>query len=177
MGRQEPFTGAALSKELVLHNLFTNTLIYVEELEVASLSSRNSAVFKGQGWSRLSRLWVGWVFNDLKINHLCLVKKRPLSWGICSPKALKLNSQVMAWGCSFQAWEPVVLACLLGVFLPPEGTQTSCSKSYCDGFALVVKWGGKTGLEISRRVRPAHGDREGRAVAMGLWKDILKITL
>ena len=48
MERQEPFTGAALSQGLDLHNLFTNTLIYVEESEVASLSSRNNAVFKGK---------------------------------------------------------------------------------------------------------------------------------
>lgn len=48
MGQQEPFTGAAPSKGLVLHNLLTNTLIYVEESEVASLSSRNSAGFKGK---------------------------------------------------------------------------------------------------------------------------------
>lgn len=45
---QEPFPVAPLSKGLVLHNLFANTLIYVQKSEVASLSSQNSAGFKGK---------------------------------------------------------------------------------------------------------------------------------
>lgn len=30
---------------------------------------------------------------------------------------------------------------------------------------------------MGRKVRPAHGDKEEKAVAVGLWKDIEKVTL
>lgn len=48
MGWQEPSPGAAPSKGLTFHNLFTNALTCVEELEVASLSSINSVGFDGK---------------------------------------------------------------------------------------------------------------------------------
>lgn len=48
MGWQEPSTGAAPSKGLTFHNLFTNALTCVEELEGASLSSSNSVGSDGK---------------------------------------------------------------------------------------------------------------------------------
>lgn len=48
MGWQEPSTGAAPSKGLTFHNLFTNALTCAEESEVDFLSSSNSAGFKGK---------------------------------------------------------------------------------------------------------------------------------
>lgn len=48
MAWQEPSTGAAPSEGLTLHNLFTNALNCVGELEVASLTSSNSVGFNGK---------------------------------------------------------------------------------------------------------------------------------
>lgn len=96
MGWQEPFTLDALSQGLVLQSLFPNALICAEESQVISLSPRNSAVLRGKAKVNISRLWVGGNCNELKINEWCLVKKGPLSRGICSLKALRLNSRVLA---------------------------------------------------------------------------------
>lgn len=141
------------------------------------LSCRNSAVLRGKAKVNISGLWVGGNCNELKINEWCLVKKGPLSRGICSLKALRLNFHVLAYGCSFQEWEPVILVNLLCVFLPRKDTQISCSRSYWDGFASIMERGGKLRMEIFRRVRPARCDEEERAAARELGKDILKITL
>lgn len=67
------------------------------------------------------------------------------------------------------------MANLLHVFVSQEDTQVCCSR--CDVMALPWSWDKEETEGKCAEVRPARGDKEERAVAMGQEKDVLKTAL